>query len=516
MSRGRSLGRLDGGSFDLLVVGAGIVGSRVAYEAAHHGLRVALIDAGDFGGGTSSASSKLVHGGLRYLATGDVRLVRQLQAERRVLAGSVAPHLVRPLPLVLAADRRKAAKLVAALTLYGALTASCREVPRLVGRSRAHALLPSLDPSATALLGVVPEAQTHDARLTLATVRGAAARGAVTLNYVRLDAFEQRHGRIVGAVLLDLESGAPVTVRCRAAVNAAGAWVDHVRRLEDPRARPIARLSKGIHAVLPLAQDWKAGLALFDDSRTAIAVPWHGMLLVGATDDEFEGDPGAVRPSAAEVERVLRPVARLVADGTVDPGRVVHAFAGLRVLPRGEGHDTARLSRRHLVDTGPTGLVSVAGGKLTTHRTIAVDVLRRLPVDVRPHRVRASSTPLPGAWLPGPKSLVDVDPATEAHLRGLYGSETAAVLAYAAVDASLLERIHEDGPDILAQACFARDWEHALTVVDVAARRTTLAMRGLLTEPVRATLARLLDQPEPRRDGVALTAESDPPGSTLR
>jgi glycerol-3-phosphate dehydrogenase len=234
VSRERALGRLGGGSFDLLVVGAGIIGSRVAYEAAHHGLRVALIDAGDFGGGTSSASSKLVHGGLRYLATGDLRLVRQLQAERRTLANSVAPHLVRPLPLLLAADRGKAAEMVAALTLYGALTASRREVPRLVGPARAHALVSSLDLSATSLLGVVPEAQTHDARLTLATVRGAAARGAVTLNYVRLDSFQQRHGRIVGATLVDLGSGAALTVRCRAAVNAAGAWVDHVRRPRIP------------------------------------------------------------------------------------------------------------------------------------------------------------------------------------------------------------------------------------------------------------------------------------------
>ena len=511
LRRERALDRLERVDLDLLVVGAGIVGSRIAYEAAHHGLRVGLVDAGDFGGGTSSASSKLVHGGLRYLATGDLRLVRHLQAERRVLMSLVAPHLVRPLPLLLAVERSRAgdtSKLMAALAVYGALAGSRHDVPGLVGPTRARALVPPLDTSAVALAGVVPEAQTHDARLTLATVRGAGSLGAITLNYVRLDAFEHKRGSVFGAVLRDLGSGRALTVRCRAAVNATGPWVDRVRRLEDDRAQPITRLSKGIHAVLPLERPWHAGIALFDNSRTAIAVPWQGMLLAGTTDDEFDGDPGAVAAGPGEIGEVLAPLARLTGDHSFDPGRVVHSFAGIRVLRHDGRRTTARASRRHVVETGTAGVVSVAGGKLTTHRLIALDVLRRLPPEVRPHRVRASSTPLPGAGIP--RSECAPDSETAVHLRGLYGSEATRVLAYAEAEPGLLDRIHDAGPDILAQACFARDEEYALTVDDVATRRTTLAVRGLADEAVRQQIAAVLppsraprldlDDEQPRED----------------
>jgi glycerol-3-phosphate dehydrogenase len=479
VTRERLLDRLDGASVDLLVIGAGIVGSRVAYEAAHAGLRVALVDAGDFGGATSSASSKLVHGGLRYLATGDVRLVRQLHTERLALMTRVAPHLVRPLPLLLAVERehaRRSAKLVAALALYGGIASSRQAMPRLVRPSRTRALVPALDPSAVALCGVVPEAQTHDARLTLATVRGAASAGAAALNYVRLVEWKHSRGAVVGATLRDVHGDRELDVRCRAAVNATGPWVDRVRRLDRPAAPPLARLSKGVHAVVPLEEPWAAGVALFDEGRTALAVPWQGMLLVGASDTEFDGDPGDVRATRADVAAVLEPISRVVA---IDATPVVHAFAGLRVLPRGPG-DTARASREHLVEVAPSGLVSIAGGKLTTHRAIAADVLRRLPWSLP-----TTDAPLPGA---GRTTLAGVDPEVAQHLAGLYGSDAGCVIAYPGA----LERVHGGGPDVLGQVLFARDEEWALTVDDVVHRRTTLAVRGLAGEDVRERIASVL------------------------
>jgi glycerol-3-phosphate dehydrogenase len=266
--RDSSLDRLANGHVDLLVIGAGIVGSRVAYEAARAGLSVALVDAGDFGGGTSSASSKLFHGGLRYLATGDLRLVRELQIERRALATRIAPHLARPLPLVLAVRRSHRAripKLWAALGIYFLVSGLSRPFPRFLRPDRARELLP-LDASATLACGLIHETYTHDARLTLATVRAAAEAGAITLNYVRAVALERARGRIVAAVLRDVRTGGELTLRCGAVVSATGPWVDRVRRLEDPRAR--ARLRGSARASTPSFRSTAAGVPELRSSTT--------------------------------------------------------------------------------------------------------------------------------------------------------------------------------------------------------------------------------------------------------
>ena len=306
---------LEGEVADLLVIGGGIVGSRVAYEAATAGLKVVLIDQGDFGGATSSASSKLIHGGLRYLATGDVGLVRELQRERAVLRSRIAPHLVQPLSLVLAVERsrsRETAKLVAALALYAAVSGFRRPRPRLLRCRHASELVP-FDASTIFACGLVEEASTHDSRLALGTVLAAHRAGAVTLNYAGAAAIERV--RSVSAVtVVDGVTGEHLTVRSRAVVNASGPWVDRVRLLEDPRARPLTRLSKGVHAVLPLPDGWHAGLALFDASRSAFAVPWQGMLLLGATDTPVEDERGSMpRPTDEDVDDAARLVPRRAA-----------------------------------------------------------------------------------------------------------------------------------------------------------------------------------------------------------
>jgi glycerol-3-phosphate dehydrogenase len=499
LRRANTLDGVDGSRVDLLVIGAGIIGSRIAYEAARHGLRALLVDAGDFGGATSSASSKLVHGGLRYLATGNLRLVRELQRERHALMTSVAPRLVRPLPMLLAVERehtRQTAKLVAALALYAGLAHSRRATPRIIGPASSAHLVPSLDTSVVRLCGLVKEGQTHDARLTIATVRAAAAAGASVLNYVRLVAFDHCRGRIVGAVLHDVHGNRRLRVRCKGVVNSTGPWIDHIRHLECATACPVARLSKGVHAVLALDRPWSAGLALFNDSRSALAVPWQGMLLVGTTDTEYDSDPDDLTTHSTEIETVLAPLRHLVTDRSLDASRVLHTFAGLRVLPRGSGA-TTRAPRHHVIESSPTGLISTAGGKLTTHRTIATEVLRRLPIEIRPRKVRASPAPLPGADLDfdATSSSKDFGPDIVRHLHHLYGSYTRRVLAYGESNPEALERIHDRGPDVMAQALFAYDEEYALTVDDIASRRTTLAARGLADETARARIAAVLDGP---------------------
>jgi glycerol-3-phosphate dehydrogenase len=496
--RAAAFERLESEVTDLLVIGGGIVGSRVAYEGARAGLKVALIDRGDFGGATSAASSKLVHGGLRYLATGDLSLVRELQRERTVLASTIAPHLVRPLRLVLAVERshsRETAKLVAALALYAAVSGVRKPRPRLISRRRAAGLVP-FAPSAIVACGVVEEASTHDSRLTLATVRAARRAGAVTLNYAAAAAIDP--GRASTAVtVLDEVTGEQLAVRARAVVNAAGPWVDRVRLLEDPDAKPLTRLSKGVHAVLPLPDGWQAGLALFDSSRSAFAVPWQGMLLLGATDAPVDDAAPDAAPTEAEVETLLSWFRDVLPDLRAD--RVVSSFAGLRVLAPGPA-GTAKASRRHVIDVGRSSVVSIAGGKLTNHRTIALDALANLPRPVRPHRLELSADPLPGSLRTGDESTVKsrLDACTANHLLSLYGGEAVRLLAYADTDPDALEPIHRDGPDIWSQALFAVDEEMAVTGEDIARRRTTLGLRGLASARLLGELDRLVDsEPKP-------------------
>jgi glycerol-3-phosphate dehydrogenase len=486
------------------VIGAGIVGSRIAYEAAREGLSVALVDSGDYGGCTSSASSKLLHGGLRYLSTGDVGLVRQLQSERRAIATRIAPHLVSPLPLVLAVEGRsptRTAKLSAALPLYAMLSGFRRPLPRRVSVEGAAELIAPLRRASVSACGIVTEVLIDDARLTLATARSAARAGAVTMNYARVTGLERelKLAGITAATVEDVASGDRLRVRFRAVVNATGPFVNVVRAFERPGALPLVRLSVGVHVVVPLRGDWRAGLALFDDSSTAIAIPWQGMLLIGATDTPCQAIEPLPVASPGDVTQLLRRFANLLPREHLLPSGVAHTSVGFRALPLGSVA-TARASRRHVVAVGSGGMVSIAGGKLTTHRLIAMDALRNLPIEVRPRRRRPRTEPL-GRTAPGTarsllRARLDTDVAT--HLIRLYGEDALRVVAYDDRTSDALERIDPRGPDIWAQVDFARDEELALTVEDVLARRTTLAVRGLGSEHVGEAIRRRLGS----RDGV--------------
>lgn len=494
--RADCLNRLARERVDLLVIGAGIIGSRVAYEAAHQGLRVALVDAGDFGGETSAASSKLLHGGLRYLAAHDFRLVRDMQTERNAVVRRIAPHLARPLPLVLVVQRGHASgipRLATALAVYSSVSGFSRPLPRLLRPKVAGKLVP-VEPGQIRSCGLIHEASTHDARLTLATVQAAARAGAAVLNYVRVVALERARGRVVAAVLEDQRTGEKLTLRCRAVINAAGPWLESIRCLEDPSARPRTRLSKGVHVFLPLERDWHGGVALFDDSRSALAIPWQGMLMLGATDTPFEGDPADAAPNSADVETLLDLFNGVLSPDQLRPDRAVHAVAGLRVLPSGDG-DTAQASRRHVITIGAGGMISIAGGKLTTHRAIAIDAIRALPSTVAPRRLSSNYEGLPGTRACKATAVElgrRVDSEVAVHLMQLYGAEAIHLLAYAVSEPHALDPIHPDGPDVWAQAFFAVDREWALTVDDIASRRTTLTVRGLAGKDVRRWLGALV------------------------
>jgi glycerol-3-phosphate dehydrogenase len=497
-ARAEAWDRLGKSSYHLLVIGAGIIGSRIAYEAARAGLSVALVDAGDFGGATSSSSSKLIHGGFRYLPMGDLSLVWESQRERRALMDRVAPHLVRRMPMVLAAYRgrpRGPMTAAAGLLAYGAMCGFRGTGVALVGARAAEHLVPSLRTEGLTVCGMFDEGQTNDARLVMATVAAAADLGATVVNHARVVGLERPGGRLAIASVQGREGEGEVEVRFRFVINAAGPWVDKVRQLEDPVCEPIARLSKGVHLLVDAPEEWRAGVVVpMAGGRVTMALPWQGMLMLGTTDTDFEGDPSGCAVNAADVAQVLSEASVALPSEMVRADAVRYSFAGLRVLPHG-ADASASAHREHLVRTGRFGMVSIAGGKLTTHRRIALETLKRLP-DPRLSNLELVDIPLPQAEraAPGP-SEPDVDPGVLEHLTEAYGRDSSTVMRQRLLHSDALERIHPKGPDVWAQVYHAVENEWAITVEDVVRRRTTLAVRGLASPAVREDLARVLARP---------------------
>jgi glycerol-3-phosphate dehydrogenase len=490
--RADALERLASRRFDLLVIGGGIIGAGIAHEASRAGLAVALVDRGDFGAATSSSSSKLIHGGLRYLRLGDIRLVKEAHQERRALMRVVAPHLVRRLTFLLPLYPEGPYRRVAIQTGLWLYSTLARErLGGVVAPERAAKSVPGLRLEGLEGCGLYSDAWTHDARLCLANVRAAADHGAVVLNYTEAVELSAANGRIGRATVRDRLGGESVEVEARAVVNASGPWIDRVRLLEDPAARPSSRLSKGVHALLALDEPWSAALIIpHDRVRVSFAVPWEGMLLLGTTDSLYEGDPADVAATEDDVEQILAEAAVALDSSVLRREAVRSTFAGLRVLPGTEG-STASARRETVLLRGPRGMLTIAGGKLTTYRRIALDALGQLRSDLGLPRFDRRPAPLPGAAdLHDAAQRIgrahpELELATRLHLAHFYGTLAAEVLALADEDPGLLQRLHPDAPDIAAQAAYARASEWACTDEDVLARRTTLALRGLTPEAAR-------------------------------
>ncbi|MGP3949016.1 FAD-dependent oxidoreductase [Streptomyces sp. 7N604] len=506
--------RLSKATYDLLVIGGGILGTSVAWHAAQSGLRVAMVDAGDFAGATSSASSKLVHGGLRYLQTGAVKLVAENHHERRVLAKDVAPHLVNPLTFYLPVYKGGpvgAAKLGAGVFAYSALSAFGDGVGKVISPAKAVAGNPALRTDNLKAVAVYYDHQMNDSRVAVMTVRAAVESGAVVLNHAEVTGLRFTRGRVTGAELKDRLDGSEFGVDARVVLNATGPWVDHLRKLEDKGADPSIRLSKGAHIVLKRKAPWKAAMATpIDKYRITFALPWEDQLLLGTTDEVYEGDPADVRATESDIQQILDEAAFSVRGEHLDRDLMTYAFAGLRVLPGGPG-GVEKAKRETVVTEGRGGMLSVAGGKWTTYRHIGRTVMNKLaelpgsPLteDMEPVSSLVRRVPLPGIANPNAvahRLLVDrepgvrMDPLTARHLATHYGSLSFDIARLVNEDPALGEPIHPDGPEIWAQVVYARDHEWAETVDDVLRRRTTLTVRGLDTEDVRTRVKDLLDR----------------------
>ncbi len=477
--------------FDLLVIGGGITGAGIAREAALRGLSTALVDAGDFGEGTSSRSSRLIHGGLRYLEQGRIRLVREALRERRILL-RLAPHLVRPLPFlfpVFQGDRVPRWKLSLGLALYDLLAAggNVRRHRTLGKRAvlQAEPLIRELGLTG----GVVYfDAQCDDARLVVATVRAATAAGARAANYVRVTGLIPTVAGVRGAYIKDRFSGEEGEVRARLVVNATGPWADELRRLEDPLAQPLLRPTKGIHVVVPRTRVGNRHGVIFTspvDGRVMFVLPWGEWTYIGTTDTDTTEAPEALTVEEADVVYLLRSANALFPSARLDPSDVVASWAGLRPLLAADPHAPASaVSREHRIVRGSRGVFTIVGGKLTTWRAMAAEMTDQL-VRALGHYRKASRKPSETVPLPGGETGVfdgfraggvelGLAEDTVDHLLSHFGAETPAIYNLCRERPVLMERLHPEHPAIGAEVIFAAAREFAMTVDDVLARRLHL------------------------------------------
>jgi glycerol-3-phosphate dehydrogenase len=493
-TRRTDLDALAARSVDLLVIGGGITGAGIARDAAMRGFSTALVDAGDFGRGTSSRSSRLIHGGLRYLEHGWLRLVFESGRERAILL-RIAPHLVRPAPFLFpvhAASRVGRWTLGAGLWLYDAL-ALFRNVHahRSLGRTGVRRLEPALRDQDLLGGAVYWDAQCDDARLTLATVRSAHRHGARMANYAAVTGLEKAAGRVRGAVVEDRLSGERRTLYAHVVVNATGPWTDAVRRLDEPSATPLLRPTKGSHVVVPrqrLGHTEALTLTSPLDGRVMFVLPWGDFSIVGTTDTDVAEVLDEPLADAADVTYLLRSANAYFPDARLSPDDVVAAWAGYRPLLDVPGTtSTAAVPREHRIVEAASGLITIAGGKLTTYRSMATEVVdvvaRRLrAVDGRPlARAAATGTePLPGGEVADLGLLLrdlleqGLDEGLADALVGRYGSEAAAVANLVRREPALGERIVPGLPVIAAEVVHQARREMAMTVADVMIRRTHL------------------------------------------
>jgi glycerol-3-phosphate dehydrogenase len=527
-SRSANLERLASESFDVLVVGGGVTGAGVALDAASRGLRTALVEKADFASGTSSKSSKMIHGGLRYLQQREFRLVYENLAERQHLLDN-APHLVTPLPFLIplfgqsgVVSKTLARSYSTALWLYD-LTGGIRIGKRHQRVSRTQVLehFASLDTDHLVAGFLYFDAQADDARLTLTLLRTAVeGHGAAAANYAPTVGFiRDRSGAVIGARVRDLEGdAAPFDITARAVVNATGVWTDEVRALGDPDQVGSLRPAKGVHVTVPSSRfpaDIAAVIPVRKDRRSIFVVPWPDTDLVylGTTDTDYHGDLDDPKCTGEDVDYLLG-AANGVSSAQLTRADVTGVWAGLRPLlsPKGGARvseRTADLSRRHRVWRDPDGVITVTGGKLTTYRKMAEDTVDLVARSLGgPHR-RSVTKDLA---LDGQRGEVGAD--VPPHLARRFGTRATTVLALAEGRADLLEPAVEGLPYLRAEIVHAARHEMAVHLVDALARRTRASIqRGPATADGAAAAARLmadeLGWDDGRRDAeaAALVAE---------
>jgi glycerol-3-phosphate dehydrogenase len=509
LSRAKAIEAIAGEHFEVVVIGGGITGAGVALDAASRGYSVALLERGDYAEGTSSRSSKMVHGGLRYLQNLDLGLVREALLERQLMV-QLAPHLVYPTPFLIPSfsDERRQRGLGIGLNMYDVMATtrvgrSRREMRsskeadedyywspdrhRTIDRDEVLQLVPALEPRDPKNAYLFYDCQTDDVRLTL-TVLGEAERfGAVMLNGAEVVEVLERAGRAAGAAFVEAGSGERLEVTADNVVNATGVFADRIRPEETIEEEDVPRISpsRGTHLLVDrekLSTGSAACIVPAGEGRAIFALPWYGRTLIGTTDNDFEGDIDHPRPGGEDITYLLDAVNEFfgVSLGAAD---LVGAYAGVRpLIATGDPKKSVDISRKAELYETSSGMLTITGGKLTTWRRMAKQTVDRL-VEREGREAPCHTAEIPLGMEARPDDLEAPDGVGEEALEQLafrYGHAARQVLALAREDRKLAEPIVPGRPDLLAEAVIAARHEQARTVADVLLRRTRL---GLLAAP---------------------------------
>ncbi|TKK76959.1 glycerol-3-phosphate dehydrogenase/oxidase [Kribbella jiaozuonensis] len=485
----------DGRELDVLVIGGGVVGTGSALDAATRGLTTGLLEARDFASGTSSRSSKLIHGGLRYLEMLDFRLVHEALQERGLLLQRLAPHLVKPVPFLYPLQHRWWERFYAGsgVALYDGMAVSSGygaglPIHRHLTRRGAMRLVPSLKKSA--LIGALQyyDAQVDDARHTMELARTAASYGAHVANRVKVTGFLRQGERVTGVQAKDLESGREFEVRAKQVVNATGVWTDDTQAMVGERGQYHVRASKGIHLVVPKDRiQSSTGMILRTEKSVLFIIPWGRHWLIGTTDTDWHLDKAHPAATSKDIEYLLDHV-NAVLTTPLTREDVEGVYAGLRPLLAGESESTSKLSREHVVAHAAPGLVVVAGGKYTTYRVMAKDAIdaAAAALDGRVPKSVTKNIPLVGAdgyhalWnqrhLIAQRSGLHV--ARIEHLLNRYGALVDEVLKLVEEDPSLGEQLPGTQDYLKAEIVYGAKAEGARHLDDILARRTRISIEA--------------------------------------
>ena len=487
--RAEDLSRLAKEHFDVLVIGGGINGVGVALDAVTRGLTVALVESDDFASGTSSRSSKLIHGGLRYLEQYDFKLVREALHERELLVSSLAPHLVKPVAFLypLHEKVKERTYVGAGLALYDALRGFKRALPghKHLSQKTISEIAPSL--RTDVVTGAIRyfDAQVDDARHTMMIARTAKRHGAAIITHAKVDSLIKKGKRVTGAVVADLNSKKKINVKASTVIMCAGVWSDQLHKSFGIEPGYEVKMSKGVHITLP-------GNAIKADEgiiiKTAVSVlfiiPWKDQWMIGTTDTEYLGDPNSPLADKSDVQYIIEQANRVLSP-RISSEQVIGVFAGLRPLVANKKDvETTKLSREHTVDRPVPGFVSLAGGKYTTYRVMAKDAVDMATNDITKLTSESITSKLPiigadGYWaltqqVDALAARYNLKTETIGHLLNRYGSDISDLLELISEDRKLATPVTRDLPYLKAEIVYAVIAEGAQTVADVMERRTRI------------------------------------------
>ncbi len=491
--RSAALSALATEEFDILVIGGGVNGVGVALDAVTRGLKVALVESQDIAAGTSSRSSKLIHGGLRYLEQYDFKLVREALHERELMVSTQCPHLVKPVSFLypLTEKVKERTYVGAGLALYDALRGFKRSLPshkHLTGKTIAN-ISPSLRQDI--ITGAIRyfDAQVDDARHTMMIARTAARHGAVIATNVRVDNLTRNGKKVTGVVATDLKTGTTLSIAAKATIMCAGVWSDELHQQFGLTPGYSVAMSKGVHIVVPQsAIHSKDGIILKTAVSVLFLIPWGDKWIVGTTDTPYEGDRAKPLATQEDVQYILDQANRVL-EPKLKTEDIIGVFAGLRPLVANNATSaTTKLSREHTVDRPAPGFVSLAGGKYTTYRVMAKDAVDLAVLDLRRIVSDSVTEKLPLIGADGYFALqqqvlkiadsYNISEATVTHLLDRYGSLISEILEIITENPEMAQRLIPDLPYIKAEILHAASHEGALSVEDVLLRRTRISFEA--------------------------------------